>query len=143
MFSTVEQLATVVDLDKRPPGFRTVLEIDLAMHGPMTRRTARRLNQANYETMPPDDANLAPGDWVQSAACKGQRMFYATYQAHSGYRMTQADRDMERAALATCRECPVMVQCRMWALQEPDPAVDHVAGGMTPRQRWQWRRTHR
>ena len=39
------------------------------------------------------------------------------------------------AAVEVCQRCPVLSECRDWALTTPDPAVDHVAGGLTPWQR--------
>lgn len=77
----------------------------------------------------------APGEWRHDAACRGHVMFYSCVQAHHN-RLSYADRVMERAALAICETCPVIASCRTWALQSVDPAVDHVAGGLTPRQRW-------
>lgn len=74
------------------------------------------------------------GDWAERAACKGQKMFYDQFPAVS-HRPTKTDRLMEAAALLTCRECPVFWECREWSLQPVEPAVDHVAGGLTPRQR--------
>ena len=79
------------------------------------------------------------GSWGELAACKGQRMFYDQFPAVS-HRPTKSDRLMEAQALATCRECPVLDDCRSWSLQPVEPAVDHVAGGLTPRQRHEIRR---
>lgn len=39
-----------------------------------------------------------------------------------------------------CARCPVLRECRDWALRN---AVYGVAGGMTPAARAEWRRTHR
>lgn len=74
------------------------------------------------------------GTWAEHAACKGQRMFYDQFPALS-HRPTKSDRLMEAHALATCRECPVLWDCREWSLQPVEPAVDHIAGGLTPRER--------
>lgn len=74
------------------------------------------------------------------AACKGQTMVYPTLAAHI-QRLTRDDLVMEAQAVATCKTCPVIFPCRVWALQEPDPAFDHVAGGLTPAQRWAIRKT--
>jgi hypothetical protein len=82
-----------------------------------------------------------PGEWIADAACKGQRMFYSCISAHSNP-IGPRDRIMEAHALATCASCPVLEPCQTWALSSPDPAYDHVAGGMTPRQRWNWRKRH-
>ena len=77
--------------------------------------------------------------WMQMAACKGEPMVYPTLGAHI-QRLTREDLILEEQALAMCRRCPVIFKCRAWALQEPDPAFDHVAGGLTPKQRWAMRR---
>lgn len=74
------------------------------------------------------------GDWAELAACKGQKMVYDQFPAVS-HRPTKADRAMEEHALITCRTCPVLRECREWSLQPVEPAVDHIAGGLTPRQR--------
>lgn len=74
------------------------------------------------------------GEWAERAACKGQKMCYDQFPAVS-HRPTRSDRLMESHALATCRECPVLGPCRDWSLQPVEPAVDHVAGGLTPRER--------
>lgn len=79
-----------------------------------------------------------PGEWRWDAACFGQRMFYATFGA-AHRRITRSDRIMERDALATCTRCPVLEECESWALGTPEPAIDMVAGGFTPRQRRQIR----
>lgn len=79
------------------------------------------------------------GDWADSAACKGQKMFYEQFPAVS-HRPTRSDRLMEAHALATCNECPVLIPCREWSLQPVEPAVDHIAGGLTPRQRHEIRK---
>jgi len=76
-----------------------------------------------------------PGHWADDAACKGHKMVYDTYDAHLVTALSFDDAEMERNALALCDLCPVLLRCRRWALTLPDPAVDHVAGGMTPRQR--------
>lgn len=78
-------------------------------------------------------------DWMPMAACKGKVMVYPTLGAHI-QRLTREDLILEEQALATCRQCPVIFKCRTWAMQEPDPAFDHVAGGLTPKQRWALRK---
>jgi len=83
--------------------------------------------------MLPDEPQV-PGDWRWSAACFGQRMWYATFNAASRA-LTRADRIMESQGLATCRKCPVLEDCETWSLTSPEPAVDMVAGGFTPRRR--------
>lgn len=84
----------------------------------------------------------APGEWRHQAACRGQTMFYAAIQAHNN-RVSIKDREMERAALASCQSCEALQACRAWALQPIEPATDHVAGGLTPRQRNEIRKGRR
>ena len=74
-------------------------------------------------------------EWMRLAACLGQTMVYETLAAHI-QRLTREDLLMEAQALEMCRKCPVIFKCRDWALSDPDPAYDHVAGGLTPKQRW-------
>lgn len=62
-------------------------------------------------------------------------MWYSTIGVDTNPLLPLEDQAMEEEALATCRECPVLLDCRRWALTDPDPAVDMVAGGLTPHQR--------
>lgn len=64
--------------------------------------------------------------WVRRARCAGQSAVFA---------------DNERAAEAieVCQRCPVLRQCRSWALHN---AVDGVAGGMTNDERETWRKAN-
>ena len=124
----------------KPPGYLGVLLIDRLTRGKWTQHTRWRLEgEVDWKPMNRAEPPKPAGEWVQHAACVGQRMVYDTFGAHYT-KITRADREMERKALATCERCPVMIQCRSWALQPTEPAVDHVAGGMTPRQRAEWRR---
>ena len=102
--------------------------------------SVQRAYGANYGTMK-GELPQPPGEWIADAACKGQRMWYSALIAHIAP-IGPKDRIMESHALATCASCPVLEECQTWALSSPDPAVDHVAGGMTPRQRWAWRKRH-
>jgi len=85
------------------------------------------------------DQPQPPGSWIEHAACRGKRMWYTTLQAHHAH-LNGPDRRFEAEALLNCARCPVLLECRAWALTDPDPAVDHVAGGMTPKQRHRWRK---
>jgi hypothetical protein len=82
----------------------------------------------------------APGPWVVAAACADSdiSMEVAEPGGPARWHHTPA----EAAAVAVCRTCPVLEPCRTWALTEPDPAVGHVAGGLTPRDR-RWKRIGR
>jgi len=77
----------------------------------------------------------APGNWSDSANCKNQRMWYSTFSVEYNPILTPEDQQMETEALDLCRGCPVLLECRRWALTDPDPATDMVAGGLTPHQR--------
>jgi WhiB family redox-sensing transcriptional regulator len=76
----------------------------------------------------------APGDWAEHAAC----------------RTTNTDMHLGThpwpKRIATCRHichhCPVLNECREWALTTPDPATEHMAGGLTPRERQRIRQTN-
>jgi len=113
---------------------------DLDAYSPVLAATLRR-HGASWRGMK-GELPAPPGEWIADAACRGQRMYYSCISAHSNP-IGPKDRVMEAHALATCASCPVLEPCQTWALSSPDPAVDHVAGGMTPRQRWTWRKRHR
>lgn len=49
--------------------------------------------------------------------------------------------DMTQNAKRICAECPVIDQCRRYALTNPD--IDGVLGGMTSKERQQQRRRQR
>ena len=125
-----------------PIGYKSVLLLDRIMYGPPKKKRYRLENRANYAPMAHQERPSGPGEWATHAACVGQRMYYDTFMVYHA-RPSRKDREMEAKALETCFSCPVLAQCQKWALQEIDPAVDHVAGGMTPRERAEWRRKHR
>ena len=62
--------------------------------------------------------------WVRRARCAGQAAVFG-------------DDSRADEATAICGRCPVLRQCRAWALRN---AVDGVAGGMTADERVAWRR---
>lgn len=68
-----------------------------------------------------------PGSWAEKAACKKQGD--VMFPDSNGYRR-EAD---ERRAKAICAECPVLVQCRAWALEAHE--TYGIAGGLTPKER--------
>ena len=45
------------------------------------------------------------------------------------------------AAKALCADCPVRWECREWALEDPDPVPVMIAGGLTPNERSEMRRS--
>jgi DNA-binding NarL/FixJ family response regulator len=75
----------------------------------------------------PASASARVGAWAKQADCIGR---------------PEAFDDLRRTgeALRKCATCPVLRDCREWALRN---AVYGVAGGMTPSARAQWRRAHR
>jgi DNA-binding NarL/FixJ family response regulator len=74
-----------------------------------------------------EERRTSPGDplsaWVKWAACAGRPALYD-------------DPERVNEALRLCARCPVLVECRLWALLN---AVHGVAGGMTEGARTAWR----
>jgi WhiB family redox-sensing transcriptional regulator len=73
------------------------------------------------------------GDWGLRAACKDstrtmEMPSLATERLPEGRRQVML-------AKAICWRCPVLEQCRQWALTEPDPVPGMIAGDMTPDER--------
>jgi hypothetical protein len=62
-------------------------------------------------------------------------MWYDEFDVGTNPPLSADDQAMEAHALSLCRECQVILECRRWALTDPDPATDMVAGGLTPHQR--------
>ena len=80
-------------------------------------------------------------EWRDEAACRGRTAEMAMpvlerVQGQRGGRSyTRAEfRHIERAK-TICAGCPVLWECRAWALSTPDPCVGLVAGGLTPAER--------
>lgn len=69
------------------------------------------------------DGDEPYSSWVRRARCVGRS---ATF----------GDAGRADEAATVCGRCPVLRQCRSWALLN---AVDGVAGGMTPEERSAWR----
>lgn len=67
-------------------------------------------------------------DWTRDAACRGATQTMTVSEKRSSPAR-------EAKAKAICANCPVIDQCRQWAMQTPDPAVALVAGGLTPKER--------
>jgi WhiB family redox-sensing transcriptional regulator len=78
-----------------------------------------------------------PGPWAQQAACTGAIELFTVNWNHHHDGITHRK---ETAARAVCATCPVLAPCREWALTEPDPAYQLIAGGLDPHQRQQIRR---
>lgn len=143
--------------DPTAPCHRLVLEVDEALNGPLSdhvdavRSRERRVDQWRgtvTERQSPSQAwrllhsegglPQPPGLWVTDAACRGLNhkmvlplniTYTARYQRYAGVVAQVAE------AKAICAECPVLAECRIWALTTPDPAIDHVAGALTPWER--------
>jgi DNA-binding NarL/FixJ family response regulator len=65
--------------------------------------------------------------WVRQAACAGRPAMFDNPERTND-------------ALRLCARCPVLAECRVWALTN---AVDGVAGGMTATARASWREHQR
>jgi len=75
-----------------------------------------------------------PGRWAREAVCRGNgRLFTIPFGVTQP--MSPALRDQIDAAREICDRCPVLEQCRAWALSRPDPAHGMIAGGLTPHER--------
>lgn len=75
--------------------------------------------------------------WTDHAACFGHQNVMLLPERR-GTISTRHQAALDRqiaAAKQICRRCPVQRPCRDWALSSPEPAVDHVAGGLSPRER--------
>lgn len=71
-------------------------------------------------------ASAPISSWVRRASCVGRPHLFD-------------DHDRRDEALRLCEGCPVLEECRAWALRN---AVYGVAGGMTPQSRAAWRVEH-
>lgn len=80
------------------------------------------------------DVPAFPGDWADSAA--GARPGAPDMAINSA----NASPAYIAVRRLVCSGCPVLAECKAWALTSPDPAFDHVAGGLTPAERSQTRR---
>ena len=66
-----------------------------------------------------------PGDpWQVQAACAGQDP-ETWVTPHAALDMGRG-----REALAVCESCPVLAQCRRWALLDVDNRRGHIVGGI-------------
>lgn len=78
-----------------------------------------------------------PGSWADHAACRGQHhLFVINIIGAHRYTLHRKHHTQANQAIRICHSCPVITQCRQWAMTEPDPAYDHIAGGLTPRDRY-------
>ena len=78
------------------------------------------------------DLPASPGDWAERAAC-------ARTKTDMGLFSNASPQAVESRRLV-CSGCPVLDDCKAWALTVPDPAFGHMAGGLAPAERSQIRR---
>jgi hypothetical protein len=81
-----------------------------------------------------------PGAWAERAGCiNAGNLFVVTNN-----RADVADQRKTHAkALAICNRCPVSEDCYEWAMSDPEPAYQMIAGGLTPVERNLMRRSLR
>lgn len=79
--------------------------------------------------IPPSYAT--PGPWADDASCRGAVDAFVSPRREEGSLV----RVRVARAKSICQVCPVLDECREWALTDPDPAYGLIAGGMTPRER--------
>jgi WhiB family redox-sensing transcriptional regulator len=77
----------------------------------------------------------APGTWANQAACTGQGPDMVMPGTPRGSTQARANKRHIANAKQYCNTCPVLEQCRTWALTDPDPAEGLIAGGLTPNER--------
>ncbi len=95
------------------------------------RGTAQRLDVAVQQ----------PKGWVRHAACRNRMDLFIMPTVRrgrprrdevvDGKRVVKSYEDKIAEVKAICRGCPVLEQCRDWALTDPDPAEAMIAGGLT------------
>jgi WhiB family redox-sensing transcriptional regulator len=144
-------------INPEAPGFDLVLDVDEATHGNrinlehvadreernMKRRVLKDDSDTTWRLIIGKQTEIeAPGDWVEQAACRGHQKLFVYPQSNILVAREAAYRGMSERAVAICHRCPVLIECRRWALTSPDPAVDMVAGGLTPWERRAIRRKH-
>lgn len=79
-----------------------------------------------------------PGEWSARAECA---RVGADMSLSNPFGPISAPSVLARTAV--CAVCPVLVECRTWALTSPDPAFGHIAGGLHPLERSRMRRQGR
>jgi len=144
-------------IDPDAPGFKLVLDVDEATHGNrinlqhiadreernMARRALKDDTENTWRLIHGKQVDIEPpGDWVADAACRGRQKLFVYPQSNILVAREAAYTEMSERAVAICHTCPVLVECRRWALTSPDPAIDMVAGGLTPWERRAIRRKH-
>lgn len=136
-------------IDLTAPFASLVCTIDELLHGPLNpsrsnvnqRLVREGVWRGDDMQMLAGDAPLPrpPGEWITDAACRGHNQLFAlpVGSIRMGKRRIA---ELAQPAKDICHNCNVIEPCQTWAMTTPDPAVDHVAGGLTPHERQQRRR---
>ena len=77
--------------------------------------------------------------WRAWAACIGHLDTMMMPASARGHADNKARHAIDRAK-TYCDRCPVVAECRAWAMADPDPVPEAIAGGLTPQERKQRRR---
>ena len=81
------------------------------------------------------------GSWAEHAACIGREMFVESQPRPGAKFLPRPTREIVAGIVAeTCDVCPVMPECRQWAMQRHDPAYLGIAGGLSYFERQQRRK---
>ena len=136
-------------IDLTAPFASLVLEIDELLHGPLSDTRSNVQQRLRREGVWRGDDMLIvtgeaplpqpPGPWVTDAACRGRNDLLVLPIGS----LRMSPRRIEELAAEgkqLCRTCKVINPCLDWALTTPDPATDHIAGGLTPHERQHQRR---
>jgi len=87
----------------------------------------------------PSTANrFAEKEWANLAACKGQTVVFFRHSCNSQCKTHAAGCDRiktVRKCRAVCASCPVLVHCRIWAVNNAGDVPFGMFGGMTERER--------
>lgn len=80
--------------------------------------------------------------WFAEAACRGRTSLFVP--SVEDERKVSLEVERQRQAVAICQNCPVLDQCRQWAIESSvSPVSVGVLGGLTAQQRQRVRREHR
>lgn len=93
----------------------------------MVRGLLDLLAQRADETVLPD--GRASEGWRDQALCVSSRLDPDLWFPEKGRT------EVARAAKRVCQHCPVLDECRTWALAHPQLAEHGVWGGLTPKER--------
>lgn len=121
-----------------------------AANAAYTRQYRRTHPRESWASAPRITLTARPGgygdgdDWPQRiidhAACRGHaELFFPAGCTSPNLRLSRAQRAAIAEAKAICAGCPVLAECRAWALAHPRAVYLAVAGGMS----WDERKQHR